>query len=118
MNRTLSNLAPALLMAAAILAASAVLVAAPGALWAAISGPLVLVLALLGSNLLLRRQDGRRLVPSSSALLLAVAIPVACFLVASRGFAQLASMMPIFGAAAALPVITRNRVACATASRA
>jgi uncharacterized membrane protein YjdF len=111
MNRTLSNLGPALLFAAAILAASALIKAAPHAAWAAVISPLLLVLALLGADLVQRR----RFLPSPIALALAATFLVACGLVAARGLEQLAAMIPILGSSVMLPLILRaegKRPAC------
>ena len=104
MNRTLSNLGPALTLAVALLAAAALAAAAPRAPWTAVAGPLLLILALVGADVVQRRRSGRRL-PSASALLAAAAIAVACVIVASSGLDRLAGMIPIFGCCAALPLI-------------
>jgi hypothetical protein len=103
MNRTLSNLGPALFFAAAILVASALVKAAPHTAWAAIASPALLVLALLGADLFQRR----RLLPSPTGLLLATSFLVSCGLLASGGLAQFAPMIPILGSSIMLPVILR-----------
>jgi len=105
MNRTLSNLGPALTVAVAMLAAAGLAAAAPRAAWAAVAGPLLIVLALVGADIVQRRRAGRRPLPSASALLVAAAIAVACVIVASSGLDRLAGMIPIFGCCAALPLI-------------
>jgi hypothetical protein len=108
MKRTLSNLVPALLLAVAILAATALAAAAPHAPWTAAAGPLLLALAIAGTDLIQRRHGaGRRFLPSPSALLLAAAILAASGIVASGGVARLAAAMPILGTGASLPVILR-----------
>ena len=103
MNRTLSNLGPALFFAAAILVASALVKAAPHASWAAVASPALLVLALLGADLFQRR----RFQPSPIVLILAASFLVACGLLASRGLDQLASMIPILGSSVMLPILLR-----------
>jgi hypothetical protein len=108
MNGRLSHLAPALLMAAAILFASALAAAAPHAAWTAVVCPLLLVIALLGADLIHRRRSGGEAPPSPSVLLLAVAIPVACGIVGFRNPGGLAEMIPILGSCAAIPVIIRR----------
>src|SRR6266567_48994 len=94
MNHTPSNLGPVLVMALAMLAATALVAAAPHAPWAAVAGPLLLVLALLVTDLVQRRRAGRRSLPSASAVLLAAIILVACGILASGGLGRLAGMMP------------------------
>jgi hypothetical protein len=115
-RRTLSNLGPPLLMAAAILAASALVKTAPHAVWAAVAAPLLLVAALLATDVADRRRAGGRPLPSPSALLLSAAFLAACGIVASAGLDRLAEMIPILGACAALPAIQRaegaRRLAC------
>jgi hypothetical protein len=108
MNRTLSHLAPALWVAAGILSASALAAAAPHAAWTAVVCPLLLVLALLGADLIQRRRSGGGSSPSPGVLLLAVAVPVACGILAFRNPAGLAEMLPILGCGAAVPVIVRR----------
>ncbi len=111
MNRTLSNLGPALFLAAAILVASALVKATPHASWTAVASPALLVLALLGADLFQRR----RFLPSPSVLLLAASFLVACGLLASRGLDQLAAMIPILGSSVMLPLVLRaegRRPAC------
>jgi peptidoglycan/LPS O-acetylase OafA/YrhL len=108
MNRTLSNLGPALFMALLMLVASALAVAAPRASWAAFACPMLLVLGLVGTDLVQRRRSGRRLLPSASVLLLAAAILVACGIVASHDLNRLAGLIPILGSCAAVPVILRH----------
>jgi hypothetical protein len=105
MNRTLSNLGPALFLAAVMLAASALAAAAPHSLWAAVAAPLLLALGLVGTDLVQRRRF--RLSPE--VLLLAAAILVACGIVASRGPDQLALMIAVFGSSVAIPVVLRPR---------
>jgi hypothetical protein len=105
MNRTLSNLGPALFMALLILVASALTKAAPHAPWAAIAGPVLLALGLVGIDLVRRR----RWLPSPSALLVAAAILVACGILASGDRQYLAAMVPILGTSAAVPVILRKK---------
>src|SRR5437763_889551 len=80
---------------------------APRASWTAGAAPLVLVLALVGTDVLDRRRAGRRALPSPSAVLLAAILLVACAIVAGRGAGHLAEMLPIFGSCAALPAILR-----------
>jgi peptidoglycan/LPS O-acetylase OafA/YrhL len=92
-------------MAVATLVATALVAAAPHAPWTAIAGPLLLVLALLVTDLVQRRRSGRGSLPSSSTLLLAAILLVACGIVASGDLHQLAEMMPILGTCAALPAI-------------
>jgi hypothetical protein len=115
MNRTLSRLGPNLWMAVVLVVATSLVVAAPHAPWTAVAGPLLLVLALLGADLVHRRRAGLRTLPSPGALLVAAAILVACGLVAARGLDRLAGMMPILGSCAALPVVLRHhgaRLSC------
>jgi hypothetical protein len=104
MNRTLSSLGPALFMALLILIASALAVAAPRASWAAIAGPILLALGLIGIDLVQRR----RLLPSPGALLVAAAILVACGIVGSSDLNRLAGLIPILGSCAAVPIILRH----------
>lgn len=105
MNRRLSTLGPTLVMAGATLVATALVAAAPHARWTAVAGPLLLVSALLVTDLAQRRRSGRGTVPSPSTLLMAAVLLVACGIVASGDLRQLAAMMPIFGACAALPAL-------------
>jgi hypothetical protein len=118
MNRTLSNLGPALFLAVVILVATALAVAAPHASWIAFAGPLLLVLALVGTDLVRRRGSGRRFLPSTSVLLVAAAILVSCGLVAAHDLDRLAAMMPILGSCAAVPVILRQEGARTSCRRA
>ena len=114
MNRTLSNLAPALSLAIAILAATAVAAAAPQALWAAIAGPLLLALSIVGIDLVQRRRAGHSR-PSTTVLFLAAVILVACGIVASHDLRQVAMMIPILGSSVVVPVIlspSGARTAC------
>lgn len=104
MNRTLSNLAPALFLAIAILAATAVAAAAPHALWAAVAGPLLLALSIVGIDLVQRRREGHSR-PSPTVLFLAAVILVACGIVASRDLRLVATMIPILGSSVVVPVI-------------
>ena len=110
MSRTLSNLGPALSLAIAILAATAVAAAAPQALWAAVAGPLLLALALVGIDLVQRRREGHSR-PSPVVLLLAAVILVACGIVASHDLRQVAMMIPILGSSVVVPVILRPKAA-------
>jgi hypothetical protein len=105
MNRRLSNLGPALFLAVVMLVATALAVAAPRASWTAAAGPLLLVLALVGTDLVQRR----RLLPSPSVLMLAATLLVACGIVASRDPGRLAGMIPILGSCAALPILLRHQ---------
>jgi hypothetical protein len=118
MNRTLSNLGPALFLAAAMLAAAALAAAAPHAPWAAVAGPLLLVLSLVGADLVQRRRTGRRLLPSAGVLLVAAGILVACAIVASHDLERLAGMIPILGSCAAFPLILRQESARTSCRRA
>jgi uncharacterized membrane protein SirB2 len=111
MNRTLSHLVPALLLAIALLMASALIAAAPHSPWAAASSLLLLVLALLGVDLFGRRRSGRRFLPSPSALLLAAALLVAGGILAFSGLERLGGMIPILGFCTALPLILRPQSA-------
>jgi len=117
MNRELSNLGPALFLAVVMLVASALAAVAPHAAWTAVASPLLLVLALVGTDLYLlrrRRYSAPRSRPSSSVLLMAGAILVACAIIAVRDLDQIAGMIPILGSCAALPVILRrDRSQCA-----
>jgi len=110
MNRTLSNLGPALLLAAVMLAAAALAGMAPPAPWTAVASSLLLVLGLLGADLVHRR----RLLPSPSALLSATALLVACGIVASHDLDRLAEMIPLLGSCAAIPIILRPKGARAS----
>lgn len=104
MNRTLSSLGPALFMALLILIASALAVAAPRASWAAVAGPILLVLGLIGIDLVQRR----RWLPSPSALLVAAAILVACGIVGFNDN-RLVGLITVLGSCAAVPVILRHK---------
>lgn len=105
MNRTLSSLGPALFMALLILVASALAVAAPRASWAAFAGPILLVLGLIGIDLVQRR----RWLPSPGALLVAVAILVACGIVASSDLNRSVGLITMLCGCAAVPVILRHK---------
>jgi hypothetical protein len=118
MNHTLSNLGPALFLAVVMLVATALAVAAPHASWTAVAGPLLLALALVGTDLVDRRRSGRRLLPSPSVLLVAATLLVACGIVASRGLDRLAGMFPILGSCAAVPIILRHKGAPTSCRRA
>jgi len=111
MHRMLSNLAPALILAAAMLLATAVAAAAPRTSWAAVAGPVLLVLGLLGADLVARHRCGGRSLPSASVLLLAAGLLVACGIVASLGVERLAETIPLLGSCAAVPVILRQQSA-------
>jgi hypothetical protein len=104
MNRTVSNLGPALFLAIAIVAAGAVTAAAPHALWAAVAGPLLLALSLVGIDLVQRRRAGHSR-PSPVVLLLAAVILVSCGIVASRDLKLVGVMIPILGSSVAVPFI-------------
>jgi peptidoglycan/LPS O-acetylase OafA/YrhL len=103
MNSKLSNLRPALFLAAAILAASLLVKVAPHAAWAAVASPALLVVALLGAELVQRR----RFVPSPIALTLAAAFVAACVLLASDTPEHFAAMIPILGSSVMLPIVLR-----------
>jgi hypothetical protein len=118
MNRMPSNLGPMLVMAVATLVATALVAAAPHAPWTAVAGPLLLVLALLVTDLVQRRRSGHRPLPSASALLLAAIILVACGILASGDLGRLGGMMPILGTCAALPVILAREGARTSCRRA
>lgn len=107
MKRIPSILVPALVLALAMLAASALAAAAPHEAWAAAGGPLLLVVALLGADVLYRRRLGLSSRPSSSTLILAAIFLVACGILAMSGADRLAGMVPILGSSLALPVIWR-----------
>jgi hypothetical protein len=109
MHRTLSNLAPALMVAVATLGATALVVMAPRAPWSGVAGPLLLVTVLLGADAFRRRRAGRGALPALTTLLLAAAILAGCAIVASRDLRSLAEMMPVFGSCAAVPLIPGNR---------
>lgn len=111
MNRTQSNLGPALLMAGAMLVAAALVTAAPRAIWAAVAGPSLLVLALVGTDLYFlrrRRYSLPRSRPRTSVLAVAGAILVASAILAIQDLDLLAGMIPVLGSCAALPLITRR----------
>jgi hypothetical protein len=118
MNRTLSNLGPALFLAVVMLVATALAKAAPHAAWTAAAGSLLLVLALVGTDLVHRRRSGHRALPSAGVLLLAAGILVACGIVASRDLDRLAVMIPILGCCAAVPVFLRPEGASTSCRRA
>ena len=107
MTRPLSNLVPVLVVAGAMLAASALVTLVPRSSWAAMTAPVLLVLALIVGDLILGRRGGRRL-PSAAAVIIAASILVACGIVASDDPDRLAAMIPIFGSCAALPAILRG----------
>lgn len=116
MPRTLSNLIPPLVLAVATLVATGLANAAPRVPWSA--GPLVLVLALLLTDVAARRRAGRRPWPSASALLLALILLLASGILALDGPGPLAGMMPILGACAALPaLLASERATCRRAGR-
>jgi hypothetical protein len=110
MNRSTSNLGPALALALAVLAASALTVAFPRELWTALAAPAILVLALIGTDLARRRRSGRPLRPSPRVWILAGAIVVASAILAGSAFLSggdlddLAAMIPILAGCAALPL--------------
>lgn len=115
MKRAIWTFGPALFLALAMLWASALIAAAPHAVWSAVAAPLLLVLALVGTDhYLLRRRryvvpgSKNRLWPSSSALWMAASILAASAIVASRDLDQFVGMIPIFGSGAALPLILRR----------
>jgi hypothetical protein len=114
MNCTLSNLGPGLVLAVVMLVSSALAARAPHASWTAVAGPLLLVLALVGADLVRRR----RFLPSPSVLLVAAAILVAGGIVAARDLDRLAGTMPILGGCAVIPLILRNQGARTSCRRA
>ena len=116
-RRTVSDLAPPLVLAVAMLLATALAKRAPHPSWTAGAGPLLLVIGLVGADLVQRRRSGRRLLPSPSVLLVAAAILVASAIVAAGDPARLAGAMPLLGSCAALPVILRPRDARASCRR-
>jgi len=118
MNRTLSNLGPALVLAVSMVLATALAGAAPHTPWTAAAGPLLLVLGLVSADLLQRYGPSQRSRPSSSALLLVAAILVACAIVAARDLDRLAGLIPILGSCAAVPVILRQESARPSCRRA
>jgi hypothetical protein len=106
MRRTLSKLGPALFMAAMTLVATAMLAAARHASWSALAGTLILVLALLGTDLVQRRGSGAGSRPSPAALFLAATLLFAGSILSDDRDA-LAAMLPILGTCAALPFLLR-----------
>lgn len=116
MNRTLSNLVPALLLALLMLVASGLAVVAPGSSWPLVAGPLLLVIGLVGIDLVLNRRAGRSL-PSAGALIMAAAMVVAYGIVASSGFDRLAELIPLFGCCATIPLVLRRDVIASSCRR-
>ncbi|MDP9120106.1 MAG: hypothetical protein M3O15_01865 [Acidobacteriota bacterium] len=115
MNRTLSDLGPALFLSAVMLVATTLVGAAPHASWTAAAGPLLLGLALVGIDIVQRRRSGRGSLPAPGVLLLAAALLAACGIVASGDPGRLAGMFPILGSSVVAPVLLRRegaRPAC------
>ncbi len=115
MNRALTSLGPALFLALVMLVATALVVAAPHTPWILAAGPLMLVVALVGTDVFQRRRSGRGSLPSPSIVLLAVAILAGFAIIGTRNPATLAAMIPIYGSCAAMPFILRSersRPAC------
>jgi len=104
-HRTLLQLAPALLLALAILVASAIAAFGAAAKWPLVAAPSVLVLG-LAAVALLDRSAGRA-APVASLAFVGGAILVASSIVGARDPTQLAAMIPIFGCAG-LPIVLRS----------
>jgi len=105
MNRSKPNFAPALLVAVAMLAAASLAALAPRTPWNAAAGPLLLVGALLVADVIQRRRAGGRSRPSTSALVVAAAILVACGIVGFSDPDGVAMMVPILGSCTVIPFI-------------
>jgi hypothetical protein len=106
MRYSLSTLGPALFIAVVTLVATALVVAVPGAPWIPLAAALLLVLALVGTDLAQRRRSGAGSRPSPAVLILAATLLVAG-LVLSGDRDGFAAMLPILGSCAALPFILR-----------
>ncbi len=120
MNRRFPDVGPALILAAAMLGGTALAVAAPHGSWTAVGGPLLLALAVVGTDVAWRRRSGLGSGPSAGALVVAASILVACGIVGFRDSARIAEMMPLLGSCAAAPFILRRkgaRTSCLAAAR-
>jgi len=107
------RVAHGLLLAAGIVLSSLIAVhAARG--WIALA-PLMLALTALAASALDAAARGEHARPSAAALIMAAALPLACWLLAREDARELARMLPVLGIsawAALLPETPRRRAAC------
>jgi len=101
-----ANVLPALLIAAGVIGGTVLSLITESAGWLVMSGPLLLSLAVLGSNVLQHRLEG---VPSGrfrQTLTLAASVLLASTLVAWNAPESVAIMLPILGGGVVIPFAT------------
>jgi len=100
---------PYIAIAAGIIAATAIAKHTSDLGWLVMAGPLLLALLTVGADVLAFRLRGAKRGPSARTLLLMMAFVAACGILALGDPTQVATMIPILGAGAALTIPGRSR---------
>ena len=101
----LLDLVPSLILALGMLASSGIAVITSASGWLVMTGPLVMVLAMAGASLVDYRLSGAYPGTLRVTLILGAVILLAGAIVAGRDPGRVATLLPILGASATLPLI-------------
>jgi transcriptional regulator with XRE-family HTH domain len=102
-----ARLIPAIAVALAILVGTAIAKHTSDSRWLVMAGPLLLALVAVGAEVLAFRLQGEKRGPSTPTLLLVTGFVGACAIVSLGDPTQVARMIPVLGATAALPISVR-----------
>ena len=100
---------PSLFLAASVIVGTLVAVLTADSHWAAVSGPLLLALAVLAADLWQARRLGSPLRPSPGALIVAGAVVLAGLIIGVDAPKQVQQFMPILGAVTVVAINSRVR---------
>jgi len=103
-----ARLIPAIAVAVAILVGTAIAKRTSDSRWLVMAGPLLLALVAVGADVLAFRLQGEKRGPSTPTLLLVMAFVAACGILALGDPTQVATMIPILGAGAAVTISARS----------
>ena len=101
----LMDLVPSIILALGMLASSGVAVITSASGWLVMAGPLVMALAMAGAGLVDYRLSGAYPGTLRVALILGAAILLAGAIVAGRDPGRVATLLPILGSSASIPLI-------------
>jgi hypothetical protein len=111
MNRQhLAAIVPAFLIAFGILISTALTVTGSG--WLIAIGVALFALSTLAGDLAAARLRGQRVAPSVQGIAIAASFLLACGIVALKNPALVATLIPVIGGAAVLPIIFRGGKVC------
>jgi uncharacterized membrane protein len=108
-RKSSTQLVPAVVLALGILASALIAASASGSLWLVGAGVLLLAASLAGADVLDSWLRRRSLVPSPSVVLVAVALLVACGIVAIRDPESVLMLIPVLGGGSASAVLFKGQ---------